>query len=138
MQDNYIQINDSIHLTLTHNILRCCFEVMQELSSGFLESVYQNALLIALKDHGMNAYSGKPFDVYFRDKKVGCFIPDIIVENTVIIELKCVSILISEHQAQLINYLKTANLPIGLLVNFGNRKLQYKRLYHPLASVELT
>ncbi len=125
-----------LHLGLTHDILKCCFEVMNELGSGFLESVYQNALLVSLNNQGIKACSEKPFDVYFKNQKVGCFVPDIIVENTVIIELKYVSVLLPEHQAQLINYLKTTHLPIGLLINFGNRKLQYKRLLHPLIHEE--
>lgn len=116
---------------LTHTVLECCFETMNGLGSGFLESVYKNALMVTLAGAGLNACADKPYEVIFKDQKVGLFIPDIIVENSVIIELKCCAHLLPEHHAQLINYLKVTGISTGLLVNFGHRKLQYKRAYHP-------
>ena len=127
MQDN-IQM---LYSELTENILGCCFDVMNELGSGFLESVYKNALFIAMTDKGLNVEAEKRFEVIFRDKKIGLYIADLIVEGTVIVELKCCEQIRPEHQAQVINYLKASEVPIGLLVNFGQRKLEYKRLYHP-------
>jgi GxxExxY protein len=115
----------------TEQILHCCFEVMNSLGSGFLESVYKNALIIALIDHGLQVITDRSFDVVFRKQKVGLFIPDLIVNNTVIVELKCCEHLLSEHQAQLINYLAVTNIPTGILVNFQKRRLEYKRVYHP-------
>ena len=71
------------------------------------------------------------FEVYFRERKVGLFIADLVVEEAVIVELKCCKSLAPEHQAQVINYLKATDISVGLLMNFGNRKLEYKRLLHP-------
>ena len=127
MQDN----NHLLNSELTENILGICFDVMNELGAGFLESVYKNALFIALKEKGYKIEVEKRFEVKFRDQKVGLYIADIVVQGCVIIELKCCDSLIGEHQAQLINYLRASGVLVGLLVNFGRRKLEYKRLHHP-------
>lgn len=119
------------NLELTQIILGSCFEVMNELGTGFLESVYKKALFIAMKEKGLQIEIEKRFDVIFRDRKIGLYIADLIVEGTLIIELKCCDHLLGEHQAQLINYLKDSGILTSLLVNFGKRKVEYKRLYHP-------
>jgi GxxExxY protein len=115
----------------TETILKCCFQVMNTLGSGFLESVYRNSLVVALTNQGLKVTAEKGFEVVFLEKKVGIFVPDLIVEDEVIVELKCCQNLSGEHQAQLINYLAVTKIEIGLLVNFGNRKLEFKRVYHP-------
>ena len=112
-------------------IIGCCFEVMKELGSGFLENVYKNALFIVMKERGLTVLVEQSFDVIFRNRKIGKYIADLIVENLIVVELKCCKTLLSEHQAQVINYLKASQLPVGFLVNFGNQKLEYKRLHHP-------
>ncbi len=112
-------------------ILGCCFDIMNELGVGFLESVYKNALLIALREKGLKIDVEKRFEVIFRGRKVGLYIADLIVEGKVIIELKCCESLIGEHQAQLINYLKVSNILVGLLINFRKRTVEYKRVHHP-------
>ena len=114
---------------LTSNILAACFDVSNELGAGFLESVYEKALLIALHQKGLKAIAQFPIEVLFREQSVGQFYADILVENTIIVEVKSVSSLAPEHKAQLINYLKATGIEIGLLVNFGNPKLEYRR-YH--------
>ncbi len=119
-----------LHCDLTENILKCCFEVMNALGSGFLESVYKNSLIISLIEQGLKVSTDKVFEVLFKNQRVGLFIPDLIVDEKVIIELKCCEYLLPEHQAQLINYLKVTNIQIGLLVNFGKRKLEYKRSFY--------
>lgn len=121
---------------LTQTILGCCFDVMNELGVGFLEAVYKNALFFAIKEKGYQVETEKRFAVTFKGQNVGLYIADIIVEGSIIVELKCCESLVGAHQAQLINYLKASNTPIGLLVNFGNRKLEYKRLHHPDFYVE--
>ncbi len=83
MQDD---ISDLHHSALTKKILQCCFEVMNTLGCGFLESVYKNALIIALVDMGRSVYSDKGFEVMFKHRKIGLFVPDIIVEDAVIVE----------------------------------------------------
>ena len=120
---------------LTRTIIQCCFEVMKELGAGFLENVYKNALYIAMKQKGMDVLVERTYEVMFRKQKIGKYIADLIVDNLVIVELKCCKVLPSEHQAQVINYLKASGLPVGLLVNFGNQKLEYKRLHHPNTSL---
>ena len=105
---------------------------LNELGAGFLESIYKNALFLALQQKEILVEVEKPFEVYFREQKIGFYKADLIAQGTVIIELKCCKCLLPEHQAQVINYLKAANIPVGLLVNFGHRNLEYKRLYHPL------
>lgn len=112
---------------LTGGILKACFEVSKELGAGFLESVYENALLVALKQKGFSASSQVPLLVKFRGMIVGKFYADILVENKVLIELKAVNNLGSEHYAQLLNYLKATGIEVGLIVNFGNTKLEYRR-----------
>ena len=113
---------------VTETILGSCFDVMNELGAGFLESVYKNALFLAMKDKGMNVEVEKRFDVMFRGRKVGLYVTDLIVEGVVVVELKCCNQLLGEHQAQLINYLRVTGILVGLLVNFGKRKVEYKRL----------
>lgn len=118
-----------LYQDLTGKILEACFEVINELGSGFLESVYENALLIALNQKGLTAKSQEPLSVRFRGEVVGKFYVDILVEGKVIVELKAVKAIAPEHQAQLINYLKATDIEVGLLVNFGNPKLEYRRLH---------
>jgi GxxExxY protein len=117
------------YFELTKSILGCCFEVMRELGPGFLEKVYKNALLVAMRQKGLQVEVERPFEVLFRGKIIGRYKADLVVNQTVIVELKCCEKLISEHQAQLFNYLKVTNLAIGLLINFRRRKLEWKRLH---------
>ena len=113
---------------LTRSVIGCAFDVINELGDGFLESVYENALVVALEDAGLSVELQKAIDVNFRGRVVGNFYADLIVEDKVIVELKAVSSLAPEHSAQLINYLNATGFQVGLLINFGNPKLQYKRL----------
>jgi len=91
--------------------------------------VYQNSLLIALDARHLRAQAQVPLKVMFRGTIVGEFVADIVVEDDVV-ELKSVSSLLAEHQAQLINYLQATRLKTGLLVNFGTPRLQYKRCFN--------
>ncbi|BCA80090.1 GxxExxY protein [Desulfuromonas sp. AOP6] len=112
---------------LTQRILKTSFQVSNELGSGFLESVYENALLVALRDEGMRASSQVPLNVPFRGVIVGHFVADLVVEDKVLVELKAVKALAPEHVAQVLNYLKATKIEVGLLINFGNPKLEYRR-----------
>ncbi len=114
--------------SLTRSIIGCAFDVINELGHGFLESVYENALILALEDTGLTVESQKAIDVSFRGRTVGNFYADLMVEDKVIVELKAVSTLTPEHNAQVINYLNATGIRVGLLINFGNQRLQYKRL----------
>ena len=117
------------HEELTKKIIGCCFEVINELGAGFLESVYEKSLVIALRDKGVNAVNQSPVRVYFRNECVGEFFADVLVEDEIIVELKATKALSPEHKAQVINYLKASEKSVGLLVNFGKARLEYKRLY---------
>ena len=101
---------------------------MKELGPGFLENVYKNALLIAMRQKGLQVEVERSFEVVFRGNVIGRYRADLIVEQHVIVELKCCETLGKEQQAQLFNYLKVSQLPIGLLVNFRRGKLEWKRL----------
>ncbi|MBJ6801955.1 GxxExxY protein [Geomonas propionica] len=123
-----------IYEDLTRKILAACFDVSNELGSGFLESVYEKSLLIALAEAGLQAQAQVPLKVFYRNKNVGDFYADVIVEGTVLLELKAVKVLAPEHQAQIQNYLKATGIGVGLLVNFGSSKLDYRRLDNRLSS----
>ena len=112
---------------ITRSVIGCAFEVVNELGAGFLESVYEKALLMALRQKGLSAVSQHPVKVMFRGECVGDFYADIFVEEKVIVELKAVKAIAPEHQAQIINYLNATGIEVGLLINFGNPKLEYKR-----------
>ena len=112
---------------LTRKSIGCGVEASNELGVGFLESVYEKAMVEALTDAGLKARSQVPIRVSFRGRPVGEFFADIVVEEKVIVELKAVRTLISVHEAQVINYLKATGLEVGLLINFGNPKLEYRR-----------
>ena len=116
-----------LHRGLTHSIIGCAFEVVNELGSGFLESVYENAMVIALSEAGISVETQIPIRVSFRGKSVGDYYADVIVEKKVLVELKAVKELAAEHEAQVINYLNATGIEVGLLINFGNPKLDYKR-----------
>ncbi len=121
-----------VHEELTAKIIEACFEVSNELGTGFLESVYQNALELAIRQKGLKVQAQVPLTVGFRGEEVGQFFADILVEDKVIVELKAVSTLVPEHQSQVINYLKGTGKEIGLLINFGRPKIEYKRLRNPV------
>ena len=112
---------------LTYAINAAVFEVNRVLGAGFLEKVYEKALLIELVQRGLKAESQVPIIVKYKGKEVGEFYADIVVEDQIILELKTVNSLQNIHQAQLLNYLKATGYKIGLLVNFTHPKAQIKR-----------
>lgn len=113
---------------LTEAIIGAAFAVSNALGHGFLESVYKNALVEELTSQGFMVVKEKAYSVLYRDKIVGNYVADIVVEDTVIVELKAIDQLTPTHRAQLLNYLKASSLPVGLLLNFGAAKLQMKRV----------
>jgi len=114
---------------LTGRIIGTCFDVANELGQGFVESVYNNALIVALNKRGIKAQRQVPLKVYYQGVIVGEFVADVVVESQILMELKCVSSLVPEHQSQLINYLNATGLELGLLVNFGPARIQHKRCF---------
>ena len=111
---------------LTEKIIKCFYKVHDALGDGFLESVYEKALLIELEDAGFKAESQRSLTVYYKGRLVKDFKADIVFEDKIVIEIKAVSRLAPHHEAQLINYLKATGIKVGLLVNFGE-KLEFKR-----------
>ncbi|MBP9152862.1 MAG: GxxExxY protein [Flavobacteriales bacterium] len=115
-----------LHGITTGKILEAFFNVYHELGYGFLEKVYENAMLIELEEMGLACQAQQPISVFYHDENVGEYFADIVVENKVIIELKAVETISEQHEAQLINYLRATNMEVGLLLNFG-KKPQHKR-----------
>jgi GxxExxY protein len=112
---------------ITSKIIGAIFEVHSILGSGFLEAVYQKALVKELKLRDLNLEEQKELHVIYKGENVGVYFPDILVENQVVLELKAVDALKPVHQAQLINYLKATGMRVGLLVNFGSDRAEFKR-----------
>ncbi len=107
------------HQELTKSIIGIYYNVYNELGFGFLEKVYHKALLIELKNNGYKIDSEKKVNVYYKNEIVGEYIPDIIINDSVIVELKCVEYLTDIHENQLLNYLKATDCEVGLILNFG-------------------
>jgi len=112
---------------LTYLINGAIFEVNRILGPGFLEKVYENALLMELKARGIKAAAQYPIKVRYKDQIVGEYFADLLVEDQVIIELKTVDKIEKIHEAQLLNYLKATGIKVGLLVNFKSTKADIKR-----------
>lgn len=117
---------ESLHSALTSKIIKCFYAVYNTLGYGFLEKVYENSLLIELKLRGLKVEAQRQIDVFYVDEKVGVYFADLIVEDTVIVEIKASDALCEENEFQLINYLKASDIEIGLLLNFG-KKPEFKR-----------
>ncbi len=113
---------------ITYSINGAIFEVNRILGPGFLEKVYENALMVELKSRGLRATNQTPMSVLYKEKVVGDYFADILVEDEVIIELKTVDKIEKIHEAQLLNYLKATGKTVGLLVNFRHPKAEIKRL----------
>ena len=112
---------------VTETIIGCAYRVYNKMGFGFLESVYEKCLLIELLKAGMDAEAQKPITVYYDDEIVGEFVADIIVNDTIILELKSVRRVVKAHEVQLVNYLVATEKPIGLILNFGESKVEVKR-----------
>lgn len=117
------------HKELTSKIINCFYNVYNELGYGFLEKVYENALKIELESNGLYVEKQKPISVFYKNKIVGEYFADLIVENKVILELKAAEVLCEEHEFQLINYLKATNIEIGLLLNFGKKPQISRKIF---------
>lgn len=112
---------------LTQKIIGCAFQVYNRMGFGFIESVYEKCLLIELGKAGLIAESQRAIKVYYDETVVGDFIADLVVDDTVIVEIKSVRRLNPAHEAQLVNYLVATGKPVGLLLNFGEEKVDVKR-----------
>lgn len=112
---------------LTEKIIGCAYRVYNRMGFGFVESVYEKCMLIELTKAGLGVESQKPITVYYKDEIVGQFVADIVVEDTVVVELKSVKQIVKAHEVQLVNYLVATGRPVGLVINFGETEVEIKR-----------
>ena len=117
-----------LHQDITETIIKSFYKVYNSLGYGFLERVYENALCIVLRKSGLKCSTQQKIEVFYKRNKVGLYFADIVVEDKVIIELKA-SLLIDEHEYQLLNYLKATKIEIGLLLGFGKEASIKRKIF---------
>ena len=113
----------------TGKILKAFYDVYNELGYGFLESVYKNALYLDLSKQGLDCVMERGLTVFYKGSSVGTFFADIVVDNSVIIEVKAAKTLVPQHEAQLVNYLRATEIEVGLLLNFGPEPQQRRIIF---------
>ena len=114
---------------ISEAIIGCAYRVGNALGNGFLEKVYENALAHEIRKHRLSAKQQFPVKVFYDSVVVGEFVADLLVEDAVLVELKTVKGIDETHLAQCLNYLKATNLPLCLLINFGNPRVEVKRVF---------
>lgn len=119
-----------LYSDLTELIIKSSFDVHNVLGYGFLEKVYENALVYELKLNGLDSKQQENLKVYYKDVEAGNYYADLIIEDKVLVELKTCEKLKSEHIAQTLNYLKATKMKVGLLINFGKSRVEFKRLVY--------
>ncbi len=120
---------------LTHKIIGCAMKVHSAIGNGFQEVIYQRALAIEFRYEGVEFTREHEMQIYYRDEEIGTRRVDFFVEQNIMVEIKAISHLEEAHLAQAMNYLQAYNLPVGLLINFGARSMEFKRVYnltHPV------
>ncbi len=115
---------------MSYKIVGLAMEVHRKLGGGFLEKIYENSLMILLRREAIKAEQQIPIKVFFENQIVGDYVADILVEDSIILELKTVETLSSVHRAQTVNYLKATKLRVAYLINFGKQSLEYERFVH--------
>jgi len=121
---------DIIYEELSFQVMSAVFEVHNVLGSGFLEKVYENALIKEFTLRGIHVETQKEIKVSYKDNDVGHYYADVLVDGKIIIELKAVDRLNRLHEAQLLNYLKATGIKLGYLINMGGKSVEYKRLVY--------
>jgi GxxExxY protein len=117
------------HSDITELIIKCFYRVYNELGFGFLEKVYQNSLVLELRNAGLFCKAQKQIKVFYQNTVVGEYFADVIVNESVIVELKAAEGLVEEHEFQLINYLKATDIEVGLLLNFGKKPEVRRKIF---------
>lgn len=117
-----------IYKELSYKIIGLAIQVRKELGFGFLEKVYENALMVLLEENGINAKQQVPIKVSFHGKVIGDYIADILVEDSIIIELKSQTKINEVHRAQILNYLRATGLKLAIIFNFGKDRMEHERL----------
>ena len=113
---------------ISERVISCAFEVSNTLGAGFFEKVYENALCVEFGRAGIPYSRQQQYGIEYKSKIVGNYIADIVVDNKLLIELKALSALNRDHEAQVMNYLKASGLSVGLLINFGTSRIGMKRI----------
>ena len=121
-------MTDVVYKELSYQIMAAVFEVYNTLGFGFLEKVYERALLKELCLRGILVEAQKEIKVFYKGEEVGTYFADLVVNNEILLELKAVESLNNIHKAQVLNYLKATGFKLGLLINFGRERVQYERL----------
>lgn len=117
-----------IHSELSEKIIGAAMRVLNELKPGLDEKIYENALVLELTDMGLPADQQRRFDVHYKGQPVGLLVPDLIVDGKVVVDTKVVSAFNESHVTQMIGYLAITGMGLGLLINFKNAKLEWKRV----------
>ena len=117
-----------LHQELAYQIVGLAMQVHTKLGNGFLEKVYENALMVLLNKAGIDAVQQAPITVLFDGESVGTYYADILIENKIILELKTVSEISDSHKAQALNYLKATGLNLAMVFNFANPRMEYQRI----------
>lgn len=117
-----------LYTDLSYKIVGLAMQVHNELGFGFLEKVYENALMVLFEENGIQAVQQLPIPVKFHGRIVGDYFADILVENSIILELKAQDRIAEIHKAQALHYLKATEFRLALLINFGKQRLEYERL----------
>ncbi|HUX62972.1 GxxExxY protein [Sulfuricella sp.] len=117
-----------LHQELAYQIVGLAMQAHTRLGNGFLEKVYENALMVLLRKAGINAVQQAPITVLFDGESVGTYYADILIESKIILELKTVSEISDSHKAQTLNYLKATGLNLAMVFNFANPRLEYQRV----------
>lgn len=130
MNADFMESEDSklLYPELTETIIGVYYDVYNEIGHGFLESIYRNAMQIALTEAGLSVQREFPVPVWFRGQTIGLFRADLMIANKVLVELKAVNALDRSHEGQLLHYLRATEIEVGLLFNFGGGKPQFRRL----------
>jgi GxxExxY protein len=112
---------DLIYQNEYYDIKKACINIKEKLGIGFLEKIYENALAIELTSLGFNVKQQQPFDVLYENEIIGTYIADLIVNDSIIIEIKTADQISNSHKAQILNYLKITNLKLGIIINFSKK-----------------
>ena len=123
-----MKTREILYPDISYKIIGAAMEVHRSLGNGFLEKVYENALMVMFKEIPLIAAQQTPIKVVFRNEIIGNYIADILIENKIILELKTVNKITNIHRAQVLNYLKATGLKLAIIINFKNQSLEYERI----------
>ena len=117
-----------LYKELSYKIIGLAMQVHRELGPGFLEKVYENSMMVLFRKENIPAVNQAPIHVYFESEIVGHYVADILVDERIILELKCIETIANVHRAQVLNYLKATGKQLAIILNFAKKKLEYERL----------